>query len=134
MPWTPRDVFWLMVAHGTQQEVARRIGVARQTLIRWGHEDPAMRFALDAGRYVYRSANFPHGTRTGYNQGCRCADCKRACANYARESVAERKQHAWDAPHGTRGGYCNWGCRCDPCKAAHSEYMDACNARRRAVS
>jgi len=131
--WTPLDVFWMMVSYGSQNQLARRIGVTRQTIIRWGHENPTMRFALDAGRYVYRSRTFPHGTRTGYNQGCRCDDCKRACSNYARESVADRKQHAWDAPHGTRGGYCNWGCRCDPCKAAHSEYMKAYQASRKAA-
>ena len=71
-----------------------------------------------------------HG-RSGYNRGCRCKVCKKASSDYHREALAANRMRTEDAPHGTRGGYCNWGCRCDPCKAAHSEYMKVYQAARR---
>ena len=66
-----------------------------------------------------------HGVRRSYLLGCRCDDCKAAGTAHQRAAVAERRKHTEDAPHGTRGGYCNWGCRCEPCKTANAAYMQA---------
>ena len=35
---------------------------------------------------------FPHGERRGYDRGCKCADCKRAAAAYARERRGVRNE------------------------------------------
>lgn len=72
-----------------------------------------------------------HGTWRSYGLGCRCDECTQAGREYKRRSDAKRKARQGEAPHGTRGGYCNWGCRCEPCKKAHSDYM---RAYRKAVA
>ena len=33
----------------------------------------------------------PHGTRTRYQQGCRCFECRLVCAQYQRQRMARRK-------------------------------------------
>ena len=66
-----------------------------------------------------------HGSVRSYGLGCRCEECKQVGREFKRQRDAERRLHAEDAPHGTRGGSCNWGCRCDPCKEANTAYMKA---------
>lgn len=70
-----------------------------------------------------------HGSIRSYQLGCRCDECTTVGRRRKRELDAERRKHPEDAPHGTRGGYCNWGCRCAPCKKAHAEYMKAYRGR-----
>lgn len=122
----PLDVFWLMVADGSQAAVAKRFGVSQATLRRHAEDDIALQFALDAGRYEYRRRCYPHGNVTGYHQGCRCEACTKAASAYKmRLTDARAVRNATDAPHGTVGGYRNWKCRCTLCTAAHS---NACKA------
>ena len=62
-----------------------------------------------------------HGTRTGYQRGCRCDRCTDA----HRVRCAQWRQHVAPLPdgdprHGTTNGYRNYGCRCGPCTDANS--------------
>lgn len=65
-----------------------------------------------------------HGTRSRYNQGCRCDGCRQANNDYTRRW--SRARHGWKAQkygktptHGTI--YCyNNGCRRPECRAAHA--------------
>ncbi len=75
-----------------------------------------------------------HGTRTGYVYWyCRCAECRRATADYqANLNQRLKARGAADPaliPHGTHGGYTNWGCRCPECK----DVYNADQRRRRAA-
>lgn len=71
-----------------------------------------------------------HGTRTMYNQGCRCQDCRAAVARYMREHRRERAVELANREPGTEdrfehgySAYVNWGCRCGICSAANLEYQ-----------
>ena len=87
----------------------------------------------------------PHGEFRTYRSGCRCAECRRANADYYRargyrmthraRNYARRTFVAgrWIAPlpddrHGTRDAYDRHGCRCISCTRANRE----CAARGRA--
>lgn len=54
-----------------------------------------------------------HGTTGGYNNSCRCDECKRA----KRESRTGTSARS----HGTKWGY-DKGCRCDLCRGAKAAY------------
>lgn len=71
-----------------------------------------------------------HGTRTGYNQGCRCVECVAVQAEYQR-TYRRRRLEAGDFKHGW-GGYYTVGCRCDTCRAAMSAYVREYYQRRKA--
>jgi hypothetical protein len=60
-----------------------------------------------------------HGTRYRYMQGCRCVECRAACAT----SAAGIRALGTAPNHGTVSGYSTYGCRCDDCKQARSDYM-----------
>lgn len=63
-----------------------------------------------------------HGTRWGYDQGCRCDKCKRANAD--RFMARRRKQgipKRTPPKHGTRSKYVH-GCRCEKCRIAARTY------------
>lgn len=53
-----------------------------------------------------------HGIANSYNQGCRCAHCKKAKADYRRNTPIKG--------HGTKWYY-DKGCRCFSCRAAKNE-------------
>lgn len=66
-----------------------------------------------------------HGTRSEYqNYGCRCDKCRKANAEYRRESRlvsgAQMRANPLDSRHGTVSGYRNHGCRCDKCRRANT--------------
>lgn len=60
-----------------------------------------------------------HGTRTKYNQGCRCITCTRANARYMRQY---RGKEGDGLKHGVRWTYQHYHCRCEACKDANNEY------------
>ncbi len=80
-----------------------------------------------------------HGTRTGYQRGCRCDDCRQANtlsgqAYRRRRGIPTRsetnalrrsRQH-----HGTVNMYDNLGCRCESCRNAASAYRSALRASK----
>lgn len=63
-----------------------------------------------------------HGTRTGYNYGCRCVECREAHNAHNRALRARRRAEGVPAgiEHGTANAYTNYGCRCDECRAANT--------------
>ena len=71
-----------------------------------------------------RARHAKHGTRSRYNAGCSCDDCREAQRLYITQ--LKRRLHArlLDDPtqvrHGSRSTYINWGCRCDDCTEANS--------------
>ena len=60
-----------------------------------------------------------HGTKTGYEYGCRCDDCRAdaAAAMLQYQRRAKIKPHH----HGTQTGY-GYGCRCAACRTAKRDY------------
>ena len=83
----------------TDAQVAELVGVAQGTVFRWRKAA-----GIPRNPSVSKAA---HGTRTKYNAGCRCSDCRDANSAYQRGS----------------SGYTNWGCRCDVCSSAHADEM-----------
>lgn len=73
-----------------------------------------------------------HGTRQGYETGCRCAGCTAA---HTRRFRARRRKLGipeWKpALHGSRSKYVK-GCRCRRCTTANRDYQRECVARRAA--
>lgn len=68
-------------------------------------------------------ATWRHGTRQGYERGCRCADCRAAHAERfmklrRSQGIVAREP----AKHGTRAMYVRHKCRCDDCREAAREY------------
>ena len=64
----------------------------------------------------------PHGTKYGYNRGCRL-DCCRSAMSRAKADHRSRlaaKTPFDQIPHGTVNGYDNYRCRCDQCRHANS--------------
>lgn len=71
-----------------------------------------------------------HGTKSSYNAGCRCDDCR--IANRASIVAWQQAIRAKPVPghvHGSLNGYTNYGCRCEPCADAVREYHAAYRAR-----
>jgi hypothetical protein len=58
-----------------------------------------------------------HGTRSRYNRGCSCDDCRRA------NREESRKLKGRTPPRHGHSGYVNYGCRCDVCRKGHSDWM-----------
>ena len=77
-----------------------------------------------------------HGTPVGYDNGCRCVDCRAAQASRAavqrgKRRLALESGAAAEIKHGTVGAYGNWGCRCDECYEAHSRAVRQANKSRK---
>ena len=86
---------------------------------------PHIRLVLRA-----EAAKNQHGTRTMYNKGCRCQDCRAAVSKYMRDHRRERVEERHNRPEGVEdrfehgySAYVNWGCRCEVCSAANLEYQ-----------
>ena len=63
-----------------------------------------------------------HGSRTCYENGCRCVECKAAHAKHHRLRRRKRGAKPFQAAlHGTRSKYVS-GCRCQPCREAARMY------------
>ncbi|WP_412747312.1 very short patch repair endonuclease [Krasilnikovia sp. MM14-A1004] len=114
------------------RDTDRRLSEAGWTVVRvWEHEDSETAAARieqlvrqhspRANRPTSRPATTPaHGTLSTYsNHGCRCADCRRANAQYQQQLLARYRQHGGRGEHGTDYRY-RTGCRCDRCRAAHA--------------
>lgn len=71
----------------------------------------------------------PHGTRSRYNKGCRCATCTRANRDYLERwrRAKGMKPQKYGLTHGI--SCYSRGCRCEVGRAATSEYRRA-QARR----
>jgi hypothetical protein len=69
-----------------------------------------------------------HGTRSRYNAGCRCDECRGA-----KRLAMGRQRRSGVAPTHGLSGYRNYGCRCATCTAANSAYCRDLYQRRRAV-
>jgi ssDNA-binding Zn-finger/Zn-ribbon topoisomerase 1 len=62
-----------------------------------------------------------HGTRAGYDAGCRCGPCKKAEAaarKANRRQLTETGLAAGDPRHGTTMAYHQYRCRCEVCVTA----------------
>lgn len=105
---------------GSIKAVAERLGVSDRTITRRRQSDPAVEAVVSAGLAKRRELTYPHGSDSGYGQGCRCDACRSAHAAATRLRRAEKATRLDEAPHGTANTYTNWGCRCAPCTAAHS--------------
>jgi hypothetical protein len=73
-----------------------------------------------------------HGTRTCYDKGCRCEDCREAKNAYNREWYRKKSKELGRKPRVARHGtYSKWrlGCRCDSCVKAHRLYRREQNYR-----
>jgi hypothetical protein len=93
-------------------KIARHYGVAKETVFRWRKKEnipsPQLQKPL------------PHGTASGYERGCRCAECRGA--NTARRSFArENSQIPAGAKHGVSVAN-NYGCKCDVCREDSRDY------------
>jgi hypothetical protein len=68
-----------------------------------------------------------HGTRSAYNAGCRCDDCRAAQRLYQRGYYARTKHARGDkldpANCGTKAQYDYHRCRCTACRKANADYM-----------
>lgn len=70
-----------------------------------------------------------HGL-TGYNQGCRCDDCRLA-KRLSRNPTGTRRANGEFAPCGTTTKY-QRGCRCAQCRAVKAEHAREARKRKRA--
>jgi hypothetical protein len=64
--------------------------------------------------------DFPHGTRTGYQYGCRAECCRAANSDYCRQFRRDRgtRPQGERMGHGTRACYLR-GCRLEECVEAN---------------
>lgn len=81
-----------------------------------------------------------HGTRTRYNDGCRCEECveenrqdsvRRRRAREAARVMVDGRPVAVGPEHGKVATYANWGCRCLPCTRANTDRSREARQRRR---
>lgn len=117
------------------EQIAEHYGITRQAVDLWTRKDdfPAP-VVTWAGRVwllpdvtAWRDAQPPprqpagHGTKTRYNAGCRCDNCKTANNEARRVHIANSTPLPADDPrHGTANAYVNYNCRCGPCREAGS--------------
>lgn len=85
-----------------------------------------------------------HGSRHGYNLGCRCPQCSAVHHEYVNRQYAIKDQKAAHADrlhamldknnpfHGTTTGY-GYGCRCNHCRDAAKAYYTSPAARKAAA-
>lgn len=57
----------------------------------------------------------PCGTRSAYDRGCSCDECRAAMRRYMASLKGKKPPR-----HGTVSAYKNYGCRCDKCRRANS--------------
>lgn len=92
-------------------KIARKYGVSDRTVLRWRQaERLPSRWEPDRAKC---------GTKSAYNAGCRCDDCRDANTKAHRQLRVDKDRY--DITHGTASGYFNFGCHCEPCKTAGSE-------------
>lgn len=73
---------------------------------------------VDCTAYSGAMSEGEHGLNA-YGRGCRCAVCKSANAERARDYRRRRTETGPpDSAHGTINAYQNYGCRCEQCRAA----------------
>lgn len=132
----------------THREIAARVGVAESTVNNYicdadgtkdaerrkryagvcercgaatsGHDGIGKASRICAACYAETMPRAQHGTRSKYNTGCRCDECRRALREHMRSLQGK------PAPSHGLSGYDNYGCRCDVCREAKR----AKNARR----
>lgn len=68
-------------------------------------------------------------SRSGYQRGCRCDDCRAVAAAFMRHRRGSRQPKQ----HGTDSAYMNHGCLCRLCKAAGSDRGRRERERRRGL-
>ena len=95
---------------------------------------------LNGIRFNSRGKSLKHGTRTGYQNGCRCDNCKRANSDYLKayrlsKGITKNTYDGRKYAHGTYYSYQYGKCRCELCREAgriHNEnYRERDNERRR---
>lgn len=93
-----------------------------------GSEGPNGRRAPKRCKACADTPTAPHGTRSKYNSGCHCDDCRKANnAAVKRDRLkrtAQVRAGEREPPHGL-SGYHNWGCRCEVCAQAHRVWMQS---------
>lgn len=72
----------------------------------------------------------PHGRYRYAYYRCRCDECKRACADYAKAQRAKRVAEGTPKTHGSPSTYVNYGCRCTDCANAWRDQWQAWRLRR----
>lgn len=116
------------------EQIAERYGITRQAVDLWTRKPTFPQALIDFhGRIwawpdvaAWRDAHPPrervkHGSKTKYNRGCRCDECRAANTEHHRRRLAAHPGlPEGDPRHGTKNGYCNYACRCGPCKVAGS--------------
>jgi hypothetical protein len=84
---------------------------------------------LKLGLTPERPPRAEHGTRSKYQSGCHCADCRSAEAAYRKErtrlNAARLAADPTLKPHGRLSTYTQWGCRCVYCRRAMRDYQQA---------
>lgn len=77
-----------------------------------------------------------HGTRSKYQTGCRCDECREANRLYIeagrRAAGVQPQPRGPQTDHGTVARYENWQCRCSDCRAAVAAKAARLGAIRRA--
>lgn len=76
-----------------------------------------------------------HGTRWGYEKGCKCEFCRAAHA----KRFMERRRNAGvpernEVQHGTRAMYVKHKCRCAPCVESNRAYARSCKVLAKSFS
>lgn len=78
------------------------------------------RYGLEPIRHVAQ-----HGSKSLYQQGCRCEPCTQANRDSGRALRGKEPPH-----HGTVSGYQNYGCKCELCREAGREFRRQLKIKR----
>ena len=74
----------------------------------------------------------PHGTRGGYNRGCRCSECRATFTSWRRAYVIKKQNDNFTGlTHGRRSTY-TLGCKCALCLKRGREAQRKANPQSRA--